>query len=304
MKPLHSIICLLVVVLVGLTACSRKASELSDAELTKAFEQATEELVCFNFPASYQLFSDLLASLPAEHPLYFKTTYGKATCAQHITPPTHAMLNEAITLFEQIVNQCKDEQLVGRSMINLGRIAELRDYPGDEIDLVKARDYYTKVVERYASSELADEAILWTAGTYIQVVADRDSKLHGVEMLEKWLKDRPDNAFASPMWTYLAQTYQLELMDLSNALNCYLMADKIGLPVDSQVSMIYWRMATIAEKVPNALQTSVNYYQKIIRITPTSGRAFESQLALERLSKAHPEMKIQVPQIKLYQIGE
>lgn len=304
MKPKHGIVCLLCMLLVSLLSRPVGATEADKDTLTVAFKQATEELVCFNFQVSYQMFGKLLVSLPTEHPLYFKSIYAKATCAQHITPPTHALINEASTLFEQIIKQCKDDQLVGRSMINLGRIAELRDYPGDEIDLVKAREHYMKVVERFGGSDLADEAMLWTAGTYIQSVADKESKLQGIKLLEQWLKDRPDNAFASPMWTYLAQTYQLDLLDLPKALRCYLKADQIGLPVDSQVSMIYWRMATIAEKVPDALDTAVNYYQKIIRITPTSGRAFEAQLALERLSKAHPEMKIEVPNIKLYEIGE
>lgn len=271
---------------------------------TKAFKQATEELVCFNFQVSYQRFDELLVTLTPDHPLYFKALLAKAICAQHITPPTQALNDEAISLFKQIAGECKDKQIAGRATMNLGRIAELRDYPGDPIDLEKARSYYQQVIDTYPNKELADEATLWKAGTYIQVVGDNASKLKGLDILIQWLAKRPNNRFASPMLTYMGSTYQLELNEPAKALDCYIKADKIGLPADSQISSFYWRMALLAEKLPNELDTCVLYYQKIIEITPTSGRAFEAQLALERLSKAHPDKHIQVPQIKLYQIGD
>ncbi|HAI14717.1 MAG TPA: hypothetical protein DCM28_23630 [Phycisphaerales bacterium] len=304
MKPKYGIVCLLGIVLVSLAACSRKAAELSEAELNEAFERATEELVCFNFPVSYQMFGELLESMPSDHPQYFKSLYARATCAQHITPPTEALSVEAIELFQKIVDGCPDKQLVGRALINLGRIAELRDYPGDEVDMDKARVFYQKVIDAYPDQELADEAMLWNAGTYIQVVDDPQTIRQGVELLEQWLVKRPDNVFASPMLTYMGSTYQLDLNEPAKALACYIKADEIGLPAESQISAFYWRMAMLAEKIPSELDTSVLYYQKIIRITPTSGRAFESQLALERLAKANPGKNIQVPKINLYQIGE
>ena len=242
--------------------------------------------------------------MPPVHPQYFKALYARATCAQHITPPTQALSDEAISLFEKITEESQDKVLVGRSLINLGRIAELRDYPGDEINLDKARGYYQQVIDGYPGDDLADEAVLWKAGTLIQMVGDPDGKIEGLDILSKWLSQRPENLYASPMWTFMAETYQLRLNEPAKALACYIKADEIGLPAESQVSALYWRMATIAEKLPHALDTSVLYYQKIIRITPTSGRAFEAQLALQRLAKVHPEKNINVPDIMLYQIGE
>lgn len=304
MKPLQGIVCFLCLMLISVLTCQGYASDQNADPNQKAFDMATEELVCFNFQVGYQMFGELVQTLPKDHPLYFKSVYARATCAQHITPPTYTMINEASGLYSKIVEECKDKQLVGRSLINLGRIAELRDYAGDEINLDEARKYYQKVVDANPDSELADEATLWIAGTYIQVVNDNPGALKGVAMLEQWLAKRPGNVYASPMWTYLGTTYEMTLNEPVKALACFIKADEIGLPAESQISSYYWRMALLAEKVPNALDTAVTYYQKIIKITPTSGRAFEAKLALERLSKAHPEMKIHVPEIKLYQIGE
>ncbi len=303
MSPKHGIVCLLCLLLTSLVACQRQ-SELTNGDYAGYFDKATEELVCFNFQVSYDMFADLLEVMPAEHELYYKSLYAKATCAQHITPPTQILLDEATALFDQVANDCPDKALAGQALINLGRIAELRDYPGDNIDLVKAREYYDAVIAKYPDQELADQAAIWKAGTYILVVGDKESKLQGVKLLEDWLARRPDNAYASPMWTYLGETYELDLKDNHRALDCFVKADAIGLPAESQVSSYYWRMALLAESLPTGLDTSITYYQKIIQITPTSGRAFEAQLALERLSKAHPDKNINVPKIDLYQIGQ
>ncbi len=303
MSPKHGIVCLLCLLLTSLVACQRQ-SELTNGDYAGYFDKATEELVCFNFPVSYDMFADLLEVIPADHELYYRSLFAKATCAQHITPPTQELLDEATKLFEQVASECPDKNLAGRAIINLGRIAELRDYPGDIIDLDTARKYYQQLIDTYPNEDLADEAILWKAGTYIQVVGDKQSKEQGVTMLEDWLAKRPDNAFASPMWTYLGQTYELELDNPQRSLECYIKADKIGLPAESSISAFYWRMAIMAQKIPSQLDTCVKYYQKIIKITPTSGRAFEAKLALDELAKAHPEKNIQVPEIELYQIGQ
>jgi tetratricopeptide (TPR) repeat protein len=299
----HGIVCLLCLVITSLVACQRQ-SELTHGDYAGYFNKATEELVCFNFQVSYDMFDDLLGEIPTDHELYYKSLFAKATSAQHITPPTQVLLDEATTLFEQIAKDCPDKELVGRSIINLGRIAELRDYPGDVVDLETARKFYDQVIATYHGLDLADEAILWKAGSFIQIVGDIQSKNKGVAMLEDWLAKRPNNIFASPMWTYLGQTYELELNNAPRALHCFVEADKIGLPAESQVSAYYWRIAIMAEKIPSELDTCITYYQKIIQITPTSGRAFEAKLALEALAKAHPEKNIQVPEIELYQIGQ
>ncbi|MFG0247824.1 MAG: tetratricopeptide repeat protein [Phycisphaeraceae bacterium JB051] len=303
MSPKHGIVCLLCLLLTSLVACQRQ-SELTNGDYAGYFDKATEELVCFNFQVSYDMFAGLLEVMPVEHELYYKSLYARATCAQHITPPTQAFIDEATALFELVANECPDQALAGQALINLGRIAELRDYPGDETDMDKAREYYDAVITKYPDQELADQAAIWKAGTYIMVVDDKESKLQGVKILEDWLAKRPDNAYASPMWTYLGQTYELDLKDNRRALECFVKADAIGLPAESTISAYYWRIAIMAQEIPEKLDTCIDYYQKIIKITPTSGRAFEAQLALKELAKAHPDKNINVPDIDLYQIGQ
>ena len=59
----------------------------------------------------------------------------------------------------------------------------------------------------------------------------------------------------------------------------------------------------MAELVPGQLDTSITYYQKIVKVTPTSGRAYEAQLALRRLANTHPTKNIKIPEINLYEMG-
>ena len=205
MKQTPNIFCLYVILLFSLSPCSIHAQGKDTGKDTSfiAFRDATEELICFNFSVSYKLFERLLLTLKSEHPLYFKTVLAKAICAQQITPPTRSNLDEACVLFKQVAEQCQDERIVIRSIINLGRVAELRDYPGDEIDLDKARSYYQQVIDRWPNTDEANEAMLWIAGTYIQVLDDAVATEQGIKLLEQWLSQRPSNPFASTMWGLL-----------------------------------------------------------------------------------------------------
>ena len=284
-----------------LTASALDASKDANAKL---FDKATSELVCFNFTMSYQLFNQLVMAVTPDHALYYKAMLARGISAQHITPPTQEKINIATADFLTVSKQCKDDLLVARAIINLGRIAEIRDFPNDIIDLDLARTYYQQVLDRWPDNVLGDEATMWLAGTYIQISNDKASTLLGIDRLVKWLSKRPDNDYASAMWMYLADTYKYKIPNPRKSLECYIKADKLGLPVTAQASSIYWQMATVAQSLPDMLETSIFYYQKIINITPTSGRAFEAQLALRRIAKANPKLKIQVPEIQLYQIEE
>lgn len=304
MRLPYKFVCLASAIWVASLSLMASAADVQKDANVQLFDQATQELVCFNFPVSYQLFDELVTAITPEHELYFKALLARGMSAQHITPPTQEKNRIAIADFISISKQCSDDPLLARSILNLGRIAEMRDYPNDKIDLKLARSYYQQVIDRWPDNVLGDEAMMWLAGTYIQIHNDKKSHQAGIDLLEKWLKAKPKNDYASAMWMYLGETYKYKIVSPQKAMACYIKADKLGLPVTAQASSIYWKMATLAQTLPGMLETSVYYYQKIIRVTPTSGRAFESQLALGDIAKENPKMKIQVPEIQLYEIGE
>ena len=65
--------------------------------------------------------------------------------------------------------------------------------------------------------------------------------------------------------------------DEKKAVSCYLKADEMGLVEEGREGPTYWRIAVLAER--NGLtDTAITYYTKVITKTPTSGKAYESQL--------------------------
>lgn len=280
-----------------LTACHRADPHAAD----RLIEQASGEVAGLNFSEGLRLFDQALTTLDPASPAWPRATFGKAMCAQHVMPPTAQLIESSRTSFEALLAQAPDSPLAPRVTIDLGRLCELRDYPGDVIDLDGARVWYQKAIDRWPDSDIADEAALWLAGTYIQVTDDDAAVRRGVAMLDAWLARRPGNAIAATMWLYLADTRFVRLHEIDAALDCYIRADELGLPVETKAGAIYWRIAVLAEGRPGRLPVAVAYYQKIIRNAPTSGRAYEAQIALRRLAAGHPEVTIEVPPIRLFQ---
>jgi len=94
------------------------------------------------------------------------------------------------------------------------------------------------------------------------------------------------------MWQYLGDTYFYPLDKYAESLSCYRKAEKIGFIEKYRRGPVYWRMAAMADRFLNDRQAAIEYYTKIITVVPTSGKAYESQLALERLGAAVPKIEI------------
>jgi len=290
-------VALLLLILISFSLSQAAWGKVRDAE--KLIDEGTNSLVSFDFVNAYITFAAALEQLTPTDARWVRAAYGKAVAAQHRTPPTPEWINEAVQLYEQIAGKDRNDAFAARGRISLGRIAELRDYAGDEVDLAGARAHYVEAIDRWPDSETADEAALWLAGTFIQDTADLDAVRRGVAMLEEWLKRRPDNAYAATMHIYLAETYFQTLKNDRRVIECYLNADRLGIPGRSNAGVIYWRLAAIAERT-DEIDIAIRYYQKIVIVTPTSGRAYESQMALKRLAARYPDRTIEIPTIEIF----
>lgn len=220
-----------------------------------------------------------------------KAVYGLGVCLWQKKPSTEASTNEAAELFQLLLSESPDSCYAARTMMNLGRIAELSDYYQDKMDLAGAREWYQKVVVKWAEEPIGSEATLRIAATYIQTYDESQVK-RGIAIIEKWLKAKPTNEFATIMWQYLGDTYFYPLKNYARSLECYEKADEIGFVEKGREGAIYWRMAVMAERYLKNREKAVKYYTKIISVVPTSGKAYESQLALKRLGAPVPVIDV------------
>jgi len=257
-------------------------------------QQGATEIGYVNFERARGFFRKAVAVAAEGSPVWQQAVFGQAVCAQHISPPTKASIDEAVSLYKMLLEKTPDSPLAARTMMNLGRIAELRDYGGDTPDLEAAREWYIRVRDRFMNEPIAGEATLRIAATYIQTYEPEQVR-KGVEILHAWLADHPKDELASAMWQYLADTYFYPLRDYRRSVECYEKADAIGWTDVANKGPIYWRVANLADRFLNDRATAIKYYTKIIRETPNSGKAYESQLALRRLGV--PEE--QIPRITI-----
>ena len=233
-----------------------------------------------------------------------KAAYGKAVCAQQITPAKKRLIDEAQVLFETLLEKYPDSRFAPRAMLNLGRICELRDYAGDKRDLAKARALYSDVVRKWPDKPIASEATLRLAAAYAQTYEVKTAE-KGVAVLEKWLAAHPDEPLAPAMYQCLGNTYRFPLKNYAKAVHNYVKADEIGLFSKGWITLYYWRIAVIADRYAasekingeSGREVAIRYYGKIISDYPYSGKSFESWLALKRMKADIPDVRV----VKLFE---
>ncbi len=276
---------------------SAAAQDQTDALL----EEAALELTYFNFDTAYGLFVDLQDEVETRgSDLWLKATLGRALSAQNKTPATRQALDEARQAYESLIAEAAESFFAARALIQLGRIAEVRDYGGDAVDLDAARGFYRQVVEGWPDASIADEAALRYADTYFQRFDDPAAVAKGVRYLESWVQGRDDQPLAAVIWEVLAIVKEEQLQDAQGALDAYMKADALGFAEPNSAGTLYFRAAQLAEREVGDLETAVRLYQKVITEAPRSGRAFNAQLALEALRESHPAMDIDIPEIEMF----
>jgi tetratricopeptide (TPR) repeat protein len=206
-------------------------------------------------------------------------------------PASQQTMADATRLFQLLLDKAPRSRFVPRAMMNLGRIAELVDYSGDVSDRDAARQWYSKAMEAARGTPLEGEATLRIAATYIQSY-EKEPIAKGLGLLRGYLQDHPRDPLASAMWQYMGETYFYPLQDYRSSLDCYKKADGLGLLEEGREGPIYWRMAVMADRYLHDRDTAIECYRKIIIKTPTSGKAYEAQLALKALGVEPPKIEL------------
>lgn len=256
--------------------------------IDEALQLATQGLSQFSFDVPQQkLFREVRSRAAPGSPQWQQATYGLAVCKQFQTP-NQAESEMAEALFRELLSTSPDSRFAPRAVLSLGRIAELPDYHQDVIRLDEARTRYREVISRWNDQPIAGEAAFRLAASYTQTGKADDSR-QGIAVLHEWLTSHPSDPLAPSMWQWLGEVHFLHLQEPALALDCYLKADALGLQWTSREGILWWRMAKLAEQVQRR-DVAIVYYTKICTKAQTSGRAFESQLALGRLGVQPPEL--------------
>jgi tetratricopeptide (TPR) repeat protein len=272
------------------TADVAAAEPVTPSAVAEKIAAATQEVALISLEKARSLYAEAKVTAERGSLDWQKALLGEATCIWHLLPIQRENAEKAAQLFAELVKAAPRGPFAARAMMNLGRILELPDDRDDPVDLPGARSFYQKVADGWPNDPIAGEATLRIAGTYIQTF-DKPAVQKGVELLRHWVETHPSDALASVMWQYLAETYFFPLQDYRRSLEAYDKVDALGWTENGLQGRTYWRIAQMSERVLKDRDAAIRYYTKVIVETPSTGKAWESELALKRLGAPPPPMK-------------
>ncbi len=279
-----------VLVLGGHSVAVAQTPPADDNSASALLQEALREITYLSFERAGELYDQVLAKVPAGSPQWEEALFGRGMCAQQHVPLSAESIALAQRLYRQLLDQKPDSRFAPRVLMNLGRIEEMVDYYPDQPHLPEARIWYEKVATGWPDTPIGSEAALRSAACLIQSYQPANARA-GVEYLRLWLAAHGKNALASAMWQYMGDTYFQQFSDWSAAVDCYIKAVEAGLIEKGREGMLYWRMAVVAERAKRP-EVAITYYTKIIKEAPTSGKAYQSQLALARLGATVPRIEL------------
>jgi tetratricopeptide (TPR) repeat protein len=275
---------LVVILLVG---CGDGSPSTDQRQL---MTQGQEELARYEFTRAHACFSQVRAIAPAHDVMRREASLALAVACHHWQPASAERIAEAEALYRELSDAGVGDEAV-QAQLQLGRLAELRDYFGDREDLPAARARYMQVMERWPQRPEAGEACLRLAAAWAQSL-QREDVLRGVAVLEGWLDTHPDEAKASIMLQYLSELHWAFLGDARQAVDALRKADARGFDGENREWMFCWRLARLSEEELHDRDLAVRYYRRIVTDYPKCGAAWEAQQEMKRLGAEPPPIRL------------
>jgi tetratricopeptide (TPR) repeat protein len=280
----------------SLGGCSWGTDSVEEIEAVMA--EGQQLLDSLNYNDAGKLYLPLLERLPEDDAHWPEVAFAYANCLWHQTPPNAAAVDEATALFGRIAETLPDTDWAAASLLSIARIEMLRDFPGDQENPQAA----IPILERLIAEQtglIRHEAVIRLSECHRMALYDWDSIETSLTVLRDWLARHPDNPLAALMWQQIAMSELLDFKRPEAALDALIQAEVIGFADPSRKGQLLWLMAELAlgaQRFPEA----VEYYQRLIIESPTSGRAYEAQLRLERIRATVPGMEeIEIPPLSL-----
>lgn len=282
------------VALVALGACSSSVTTVSEEEAQQRLDAGLEQIAVFNYTGALELLRPVPTSLPEGSEAWQKAAFGLASALRYRQPVLQVNIEEAKALFKQLAETAKDPNIKALSMLELARLHELEDFPGDVKGVEEARAVYQDILDKQQGTTLGAEAAVRYAMTYLKDFKDPANLEKGINLLTEYLASYPDNQLAAVMWQTIAYVEDRYRLDPAASLTAYEEARKHGFAVPARKDNDLWIMSQLAEQVGDKEKT-IALYQDVISETPRSAHGTLARQRLEELAEANPDMTIEIP---------
>jgi TolA-binding protein len=260
-----------------------------------SLELGLEYLRVFNFDDAYQALNEAKSEITQEDAANWNlVTYSLALAAWHQAPPSSARLLEARSLLDSIIEFDSGSVYAASAMLDIGRILEVSNFIGDEVDLPAAQSYYRRVHEEFPQTDMACRAVLYLAQSMAQTF-DLVQIEAAVALLEAEMDAQADSPWLGTMAQYTAQLYAFYLDEPQAALKPYAIAMDAGFPRSADTDMSLWQLALLAE-TSKEYAFAAEVFARLLRDYPRSIYATISRDRLTHLLTSHPEVTVEIPE--------
>ena len=253
------------------------------------YNEGVDALTSFRFDLATTAFDQVAETAPAGSPLVVKALLGSAICAHHKAPVTASAVDRAAELYGKVIAAAPTSPEAALAEFHLGRIAEQVDFIGDKPDLPAAREHYRKVIDRAPGADIAGEATFRLMGTYIQTLDPAQVK-EGIAIAEARVAKFPQDPWAGALWQGMGDAWNRVLNDPRKTIECFTHALAVGLPEPTRAWEVYWCIGYLQEQLGDK-DAAIKAYSEIIIHYPTSGKAWEAQIAIKRLGGDAPPLR-------------
>lgn len=294
-KRFSRLLPLCVAVLVIFSGCGKDVSKSGDAliqQRAKLQEEALRLTAIFNYNAAGAVYEKLRAVAEPGSEQWALATFGAATAAWHSLPPSSGQIDKARELFTELtVTMDASSPYWARAHLNLARMYEMENFPGDEVAPLKAREHYYEVLNNAADPVHADEAAGRLAANAFFEYEDPEVVRAGLETLEEYLARRPQSPIGPTLWNFLGESYWRLLQDAQKSHDAFWRSEQLGSTELARRWMVYWRMAWLAQHELGEPAKAIQHYQWIIDNAPRSPRIYEARMAIQDILEDHPELR-------------
>jgi len=239
-----------------------------------------EAIEYFDFNTGLKTLRRVQPSWPKDDPLWLELTYALALSAWHASPPQPDWIALAEKLFSEIAEREGYQPIGALARMNLARLAEIVDFPGDKPDFDTARVIYEDLRERFHDSDIGMQAALRLA-SLVAFDLSEESARQAIEILGEQLARHPDSAWASVAWQYMGDLYFNHLGDMAASLAAYEKADALGFANVPRADSFLWRMGQFAERLGRPAEARV-WYQRIVEEHPRSIYGTWARMAVDK----------------------
>ncbi len=253
---------LLLVWLVTLSGCAEAPDDQTLAR------RGLEAVDFFDFTTGMNKLMQVQPDWPMDDPQWLEITYALAVSAWHASPPRAEWIELAESLFTLIAEEEGYTTVGVAARMNLARLAEIIDFPGDVPDYETAKAIYMDILERRAGQDVAMQAALRLANLQAYTLTEEGAQA-GVALIQHQLELNPDSPWASVGWQYLGDMYIHFLQDRAAALDAYAEAYRLGFANVPRSDAYLWRMGQFAEELERK-EEALRWYRVLIVDHPRS----------------------------------